>query len=161
MMHAASLPGLPAQWVVAFPADAALLRPAWWACLLRRDRRHVVAFRALTPGHTLLVNHTGTVLAVEVLPQSADAFAEMLQAQHGAVLLAPPPAAARSGPALRGPMTCVEAVKALLGIRAPFVLTPEQLACHLVRAGARWVVTNAPPAPAPDPEPASLDPLAA
>jgi hypothetical protein len=33
------------------------------------------------------------------------------------------------------PFTCVEAVKRVLGLRAPWVFTPWQLYCHLLQHG--------------------------
>ena len=41
---------------------------------------------------------------------------------------------------MRGPMTCVEVIKALLGWRGLFVVTPRQLERALRRRGARHVV---------------------
>jgi hypothetical protein len=139
-------------WFVAFPNPHAVTGGAGWRRLLAPGYRHVWACRAIGADHTLALNHAGSLLQVELVALPIGAFLADRQRAQAAWLLAvqastPPPAAA-----LRGPMTCVEAVKALLGIRAPFLLTPRQRARHLVRRmDARAILPGAfAPGPATD-----------
>lgn len=127
-------------WIIVFPGPRAVEHAPWWARLLAPGYRHVLACRPAGEGRTLLVEQRGTHLAVEVLPMPAGAFVRgLLDAAQGWALLAEAaPGPAR--PRLRGPLTCVEACKALLGLRAPFVLTPRQLARFLRRRGAKPVL---------------------
>jgi hypothetical protein len=130
-----------APWLVVFPLRAArAVPPAWWARPLRPGWRHCLACCADGAG-SLVVEHVGTHLVAQHwgLPVGA-LVAEMQESLTAMVLLVPPPAA-RHGAALRAPLTCVEAVKAVLGIRAPWVLTPRALFDHLRRRhGARVVL---------------------
>jgi hypothetical protein len=127
-------------WFVVFPRDAALGRGAWWQRFLAPGFRHVWACRAAGDGATLVLNHAGRVmqLGVEALPIGA--FLRDRQAEQAAWVMAVAAPVQEPGPGLRMPMTCVEAVKAVLGLRAPWVLTPRQLARHLRRIGGRPVL---------------------
>jgi hypothetical protein len=128
-------------WVVAFFPAREVRRPAWWSAILHPGYRHVVAFRGATGG-SVIVNQEGTTLQADFSPYAPDIIARRLAEEAGAVFLAVtdklPREPARG--ALRGPMTCVETVKALLGIQRPFLLTPRQLARHLTRAGCPRVI---------------------
>jgi hypothetical protein len=132
-------------WIVAFFPARGLRRPGWWSALLHPAYRHVVAFRGATTG-SVIVNQEGVTLQADFAPYPPDFIARRLAEEAGAVMLAVWDERQRAEPrgALRGPMTCVETVKALLGIRKPFLLTPRQLARHLARAGAPRVLITAP-----------------
>ena len=130
----------PGRVFVVFVPRAAAERPHWWHGLLDRFRVHVVAvWQAGAPGGSvaLSLNHRGRRLLVEPLGgMSAEDAARGLMWAWGAEALVVR-AAAAPGAALRPPMTCVEAVKALLGIVDWRVWTPRQLRRALIRRGAR------------------------
>nr|WP_246513358.1 hypothetical protein [Azospirillum picis] len=112
-----------------------LLKPGFRHCLaLLNDGRRWVAVDPLA-GFTEV-----TVLD---LPADFD-LPGWYRARGLTVDAAPPRRPAGSAP--WGPFTCVEAVKRLIGLRAPRVLTPWQLHRHLARLGAA-------PSPLPDPRP--------
>lgn len=132
-----------ATWFVAFLPARALERQAWWLRGLHRGYAHAVLCAGTAQNTTWLLDHRGTRLHVHLLPMAVAAFLRHLQDQAAAWVLAVPQAGA-PGPdraLARGPMSCVETIKAALGIRAPWVLTPRQLARHLRRRlGARPVL---------------------
>jgi hypothetical protein len=131
-------PFRPDVWLVAFVPAPAMARLAWWQRPLAAGFKHCFAFRAAGQDFTELVDHTGRFLNLTVLPCAADDFAAQLLAEGMTVhIVAPMPAAAQA--ILRGPMTCVEVVKAVLGIGAPWIITPRQLAAHLERRGAQRI----------------------
>jgi len=132
-----------AVWFVAFLPRHSLTGCAWWARFLHPSFRHVLACRALDLETTLLVNHTGRHLVVEIEDRSAGHVLRELLAEGASVLAVECPATP-GGALLRGPMTCVEVVKAALGLRAPWTLTPRQLARRLRRAGAAPVLPITP-----------------
>ena len=128
-------------WVVLFPARAARpARPRLWQRLLSPGWRHVFACRMAGPDATLVVEHVGSHLLQSVQPEPIGVLVVQWQDQLHAMVLLVPPLPARPGAALRPPMTCVEAVKAALGIRAWWVLTPRALFRHLRRLGAQVVL---------------------
>jgi hypothetical protein len=108
--------------------------PLWWLRLLKPGFRHCLAL--LTDGrHWVAVDPLAgfTDVAVLDLPAEFD-LPGWYRAQGLIVDAAPlrrPP-----GPAPWGPFTCVEAVKRLIGLRAPWVLTPWQLH-HYLTGGNR------------------------
>lgn len=124
------------HWFVVFPARSpGLGRPRWWQRLLAPRWRHVLACRA-EGERTLVVDHGGSHLRIEMVDAPIGAFIAAMQAEADAWVLSTPPMSTPASIALRPPLTCVEAVKALLGIRDPCVLTPRQLARRLRRLGA-------------------------
>jgi hypothetical protein len=127
-------------WFVVFPARG-LSRAAWWQRLLRPGYRHVWCCRAEGEA-TLVLNHAGRVLQLGVEAVAIGTFLRECQAAQAAAVLALPAPVRPPGAALRMPMTCVEAVKATLGVRAPWILTPWQLARHLRRLGALPVLPS-------------------
>jgi hypothetical protein len=141
-MRAAALTYAGDHWAVAFLPRLALRRAAWWQGLLS-PWRHVFAFRAATAEATETVNHIGSRLDLSVLFMPAGDFAAQLLAD-GATLLAVEADTAPDSAMLRGPMTCVEVTKALLGCRHHLVLTPRALHRHLLRHGAQPVLPNQP-----------------
>jgi hypothetical protein len=128
-------------WFVAFPLTGAPQeRTAWWQRPLRPGFRHCFALRAEGGDRTLVADHLGARLVIELLRVPlVDALAN-LRRQLGALILAANEPATPLRPRVRGPMSCVEMCKALLGIRACWIVTPRQLWRHLRARGARVIV---------------------
>jgi hypothetical protein len=131
------------EWFVLF-GDGFAERAPWWHRFLAPGYRHVMALRATWSGSiTVLAEHTGGHLVVEVLPEPVNdvvlRYLSLPQVRHALKVAVPNPDHLPGATTLRPPMTCVEAVKALLGIRAPRIIFPRQLARHLRAAGA-WDV---------------------
>jgi hypothetical protein len=75
-----------------------------------------------------------------VLPVAADIdLASFYRAQGHRVLIGTTQPMSRRRSFSIAPLTCVTVVKRLLGVRAPWVLTPWQLFRHLERDGRRFV----------------------
>ncbi len=109
----------------------------WWQRWLDRARVHVLAVWQAGPV-ALSLDHQGRHLAIETLDElSAEYAARGLMWSWSAEALRVQPIAAPRGAAWRPCMTCVEAVKALLGIVDWRVVTPRQLRRALIRMGAR------------------------
>lgn len=120
----------PAAWVV-FRGEA----PLWWLRGLRPGFRHCLAL--LNDGrHWLVVDPLAPFTDVAVLDLPPDHDLPGWYRELGLTVVAAP---VRRGltPAPWGPFTCVEAVKRLLGLHAPLVLTPWQLHRHLTRPAPR------------------------
>ncbi|MGE4280568.1 MAG: hypothetical protein AB7G62_13350 [Magnetospirillum sp.] len=101
----------------------------WWLRLLRPGFRH--CFVAIRQGPFWVVTDPlshRTIVRLEGL----DDLAAFYRRHHLVVvatrLLDPP-----RRPAPWRPYTCVEAVKRILGVQAPWVLTPWQLYLHLTK----------------------------
>lgn len=124
---AMSAPGTRA-WVV-FCGEAEL----WWLKLLRPGFRH--CFVMLNDGrHWVVIDPLApfTEVSVPAVPPGYD-----LPGWFRRLGLVAVPARLdhdRRRPAPWGPFTCVEAVKRVLGLHAPFVVTPWQLYRRLTRA---------------------------
>lgn len=119
-------------WYLIFPSrDALTGGPAWWQRLLHPGYPHVWACRAAGDNATLVVNHTGLTLQLAVMPMPLLPFVKQKADEQRARVICALAAPVDPTEALRGPMTCVEVAKALLGIRAPWIITPYQLARHL------------------------------
>jgi hypothetical protein len=129
-------------WLVIFPLDCpAPAPPAWWARPLRPGWRHCLA--ACPDGQgSQLVEHIGSHLVARHVPQPIGALAVELQESLTAMVLLVPPLATPKGASWRPFMTCVEAVKAAIGLRAWWVLTPYALFRHLRRLGAHVVLPH-------------------
>ena len=121
---------LPRAWVV-FSGQVELR----WLRVLRPGFRH--CFVALNDGrHWLVVDPLAPFTDVAVLDLPADYDLPDWFRGLGFTVV---PARLRRGltrPAPWGPATCVEAVKRVLGLHAPFVLTPWQLYRRLTRPEA-------------------------
>jgi hypothetical protein len=128
---------------VLFPARPQDGRPEWWHRMLSPGWRHVFAAQSCLPANTLVLSHEGRHLRIGVAEEPIGAFIDRIAPDCRARVLSllPPPHAPRS--MLRPPMTCVESVKAWLGIAAPFVLTPRQLFHHLLAQGAGLIADHA------------------
>jgi len=130
-------------WFVAFSARRNAPDAPRWLHGLHRGYQHVFAYRELeipvgegrVLKHTLIVNQVGAAMQCDVAPISVAQFAQNLAKQGRWVLMDIRPVPPLR-PYLRGPMTCVETVKSLLGIRSPWILTPRQLSRRLRRDGA-------------------------
>jgi len=124
----APAPPVPRAWVV-FSGVSEL----WWLRLLRPGFRH--CFVALDDGrHWVVVDPLAPFTDVAVLgvPPGWDVpgwFRDL-----GMTVVAAPVRRGLTRPAPWGPFTCVEAVKRVLGLHAPFVLTPWQLYRRLAGA---------------------------
>ncbi len=120
----------PRVWVV-FRGEAEL----WWLRLLKPGFRH--CFALLHDGrHWVIVDPLSPFTDVSVLDLPA---AFDLPGWYRGMGMAVAPAPVRRGltrPAPWAPFTCVEAVKRLLGLHAPAVLTPWQLYRRLARPPA-------------------------
>lgn len=127
-----------AEVFVVFVPRAAAPRPRWWHRLLDAARVHVIAVWQAGPV-ALSLDHQGRHLAVEPvgLGLTAEDTARGLMWEWQAEALRVVPPAVPRGAAWRGPMTCVEAVKARLGLLDWRVVTPRQLRRALIRIGAR------------------------
>lgn len=143
--QAVQAPGWDAVWFVVFPKRPppnarrstlarAFLHPEWEHCYLLREA---------LPHKTLVVEHVGSHLAADVVAEEPRAFLRrVVEPLTGARVLSFLPAPQPSYPMLRGPLYCVSAVKAALGLRAWWVITPRQLHRHLCRLGAQTFVAH-------------------
>jgi len=141
-MQPAPRPAAPqGAWFVVFPRRRiGLARTAWWMRALRPGWRHCFAARPFAQA-TLVLEHAGTQLDVTLDPAPTGEVLRRCIEETDALVLLVPDRDVEPRAAMRGPMTCVEVVKATLGIRAPFVLTPRALFRHLRRhRGARLVL---------------------
>ncbi|HYD65520.1 hypothetical protein [Azospirillum sp.] len=117
----APVPPAPRAWVV-FSGAAEL----WWLRLLRPGFRH--CFVALDDGrHWVVVDPLAPFTDVAVLGVPAGWDVPGWFRSLGMTVVAAPVRRGLTRPAPWGPFTCVEAVKRVLGLHAPFVLTPWQL----------------------------------
>lgn len=127
----------PAEVFVLFVPAHAAPTPRWWHRLLDPARVHVVAL--WQAGRVALsLDHQGRHLVIEAIDTlpAEDAARGLMWAWHAEALRVAPRAVPRGG-ALRPAMTCVEAVKAVLGVLDWRILTPRQLRRALIRMGAR------------------------
>jgi len=114
--------------LVAFTGQAGL----WWLRLLRPGFRHCFALIECDDGWVICnpASHRTEIRSI-----GRPAFADLLDwlFAEGTIVAVCRPADVPRRMAPVRPYTCVEAVKRLLGLRAPGVFTPWQLYCHLVR----------------------------
>lgn len=103
--------------------------------LLRRGFRHCFAVLC-RGGAWVVVDPLAHRLAVDLAPaclaRDAEAVAALYRARGLTAVVVPVAEPPRRLAPLR-PFTCVEAVKRLIGRRAPWVFTPGQLHGHLLR----------------------------
>jgi len=127
----------PAEVFVLFIPRAAAPRRCWWHALLDPCRVHVLA--VWQAGRVALsLDHQGRHLSVEpIADMTAEDTARGLMWAWDAEALRAVPEPAPRGAAWRPWMTCVEAVKAVLGILDWRVVTPRQLRRAMIRRGAR------------------------
>lgn len=124
-------------WLVVF-RDSERRGAGWWRIFTRPGYRHVFAI-AERAGGTVIVNAMSHRLDADWIALPIGSYARELLERHGCWIVAyttsiPP------RPVHRPICTCVEIVKAVLGIRAPWVLTPWQLYRWLRRRGAAVVL---------------------
>lgn len=107
--------------------------PPWWA----RPLHYQHCYLAQPSGdNTLVLHHEGLFLRTEILPESLGLHLHRMMRDKAVVAWTTRRRAIASRPMLRPPMTCVEVVKAALGIAAPWIFTPRQLERHLICHGA-------------------------
>lgn len=126
----------PGVWMVAFLRRTQGGRWRWWRLFTCAGFRHVMAFREGAAGTVVLVNPRSDFIEVGSGVADAAHFAIGLQQRLGAVVLVAPVFAAPAERVLPVVGNCVQTVKDLLGLRAPFVFTPRQLHRCLLRRGA-------------------------
>lgn len=122
-----------ALWYVAFSPVATRLMP-WWVRLFTRDNfQHCYAFRDYN-GITLIVNHIAPGLLVDATNVKAVECAKAIALQKGETIVL---FASRLKPRYtpRGMQSCVSVVKALLGLTAWRVWTPQGLYQYLIANG--------------------------
>lgn len=126
-------PGLRA-WV-GFAGGAEL----WWLRGLKPGFRH--CFAILGEGeHWLLIDPLAPLMEVRAFDRALVADLPDWFRQRGFLVVEAPVQRGLRRPAPWRPFTCVEAVKRVLGLHAPFVLTPWQLYRRLT--GARAVPSS-------------------
>lgn len=130
-------------WFVIFPARPRYPGPLPWTLrLLHPAWRHCYLARADGPDRTIAVEHGGQVMLAETFDVPVAEFIRFMGERQAALILFVPDQAPSRRPRWRGPMSCVEATKAAIGIAAPWIITPRQLARHLRRrCGALTVST--------------------
>lgn len=129
-------------WFVIFPRSTGPA-PAWWQRGLAPGYRHCLAARADGATRSLVVEHFGAAMLVHSVALPIGALVRDLQQALVAQVLMVVRPDTEAPPRLRLPMTCTETVKAVLGLLAPWIVTPWQLARHLRRRhGARVVLPN-------------------
>lgn len=127
-------------WLVGFGPGDGITPWTWRRPFTSRGYRHVVAM-AEEAGGTLIVNPLSHRLMVEWSPRPLGTMVRGAMERGGLFFVAyqavilPHPAGLR-------PLTCVEIVKHLLGVRTPFVVTVRQLYRWLRARGARPVVLS-------------------
>ncbi|MBR0651355.1 hypothetical protein GXW78_16905 [Roseomonas terrae] len=131
------------EWFVLFGDGFSMPRP-WWYRFLAPGYRHVIAMRGNGVGwSTIIIEHVGSRMIVDVRPDPVDEvvlwYMQHNRITHALKVRVPNPDDAPPVALLRPPMTCVEAVKAVLGLSAPRIIFPRQLA-HRLRAMGAWEV---------------------
>jgi len=133
-------PAVPQEVFLVFRPRAASEGLRWWQRVFTdRHRAHVVALVPAGPARTLVLDHAGSVLGLEWVELSAESCARGLMWSWQGEALRVRPRAVERRAALRPPMTCVELVKALLGLEGWRIWTPRQLRRAVIRMGARPV----------------------
>lgn len=112
--------------------------PRWWQRWLHPARRHVLALWQ-DGSVTLAAEHVGSRLRIETMALPVEEAARGLMWAWQAEALRVPCVPVPLRGMLRPPMTCVEFVKALLGLHDWRIWTPQQLRRALIRHGARPV----------------------
>ncbi len=115
-----------------------------WLRGLKRGFRH--CFVALRDGDAWLIcDSLKDRIELFVLPVAAEIdLASFYRAQGHRVLIGTTRPKLHRGSLVVAPLTCVTVVKRLLGVKAPWVLTPWQLFAHLKLDACRFIE----PAPA-------------
>ncbi len=120
-------PPVPRAWV-AFCGGSEL----WWLRFLTPGFRH--CFVLLDDGrHWLVLDPLAPFTDIAALDRDGAPDLPDWYRGLGMTVVEAPVRRGLSRPAPWGPFTCVEAVKRVLGLHAPFVLTPRQLHRRLTR----------------------------
>jgi hypothetical protein len=140
------------MWFVGFPTHDSRVAPRggwrWWRWFTRPGYRHVCAWCAAADGGTMFIDPLAGGLVVEHFPQPVEwVTRHFVDADVWTLAYPAAPARVHRRPPLRPLLTCTEVVKAAIGLRAWWVITPRQLARALRRRGAVPVlpVTSLPP----------------
>ena len=129
-------------WFVAFPAQTSGSQP-WYLRALNPRWRHCLVLRRHGDDQVLIAEHLGNQTRIEAQPRSLGDAVRDLQHRHAALVLLVEAHHGKPRAMMRGPMTCVEFVKAILGIRRPWIVTPHQLYRYLRSTGASHVFPTA------------------
>ena len=91
----------------------------------------------LTPQHTLKINPLSNFITVDYWEESPEIIARHLLKKHDIkdIVKISLPIRANSSYTIRGLITCVTVVKAVLCLNRLFILTPQQLHRYLLRIG--------------------------
>lgn len=134
-----------AYWFVAFPAQTEGSQP-WYLRMLSPRWRHCLVLQHEPQreiNQILIAEHIGSQTRIELQARSIGSAILELQQKHAAVVLLVEQRSPEPRAMMRGPMTCVEFVKGVLGIRRPWIVTPHQLYRYLRRTGASHVFPTA------------------
>jgi hypothetical protein len=126
-------------WFVAFPAQTFGPPPPWYMRCINPRWRHCLALTWQDNDKTLIAEHIGSRTRIETQPRAIGDALRELQERNSALVLLVEQRSPQPRAMMRGPMTCVEFVKGIIGIRSPWIVTPHQLYRHLRRAGASHV----------------------
>ena len=126
-------PGRWVEWWVVF-GDAP--KRYWWTAFCRPGFEHCFAL-ARQGGSWVQVDPGHDFMRVAVLPVSAYTPIHALVGDRTVVRVRASLTEQMRAPWIVGPLTCVEVVKSLLGIRSLTLLTPHQLYEHLRRHHGR------------------------
>lgn len=127
MRTAVPSPTAPSAWVV-FSGEA----PLWWLRRLRPGFRH--CFVVLNDGRRwVLVDPLARHTEVRVIDGPSAADVPGWYRERGHTVVRAPVRRDRVRPAPPAPYTCVEAVKRVIGLADPAVLTPWQLYRRLAK----------------------------
>lgn len=142
--HGRDLDSMPKYgfWFVAFPAQTDGSQP-WYLRVLNPRWRHCLVLRHQADNQVLIAEHLGSLMRIEAQPRSLGDAVRDLQHRHAALVLLVEAHHGKPRAMMRGPMTCVEFVKAILGIRRPWIVTPHQLYRYLRSTGASHVFPTA------------------
>jgi len=116
------------DWIIVF-SDKERLQP--WDLFTSKGYRHCFAIR-WDGFNWILIDPLGSWLEVQVMPYGIDENvpAKMLELGHNLLYVRK----SRSNKFIvRGPMTCVNIMKHLIGLKAFWIITPKQLYNYLKR----------------------------
>lgn len=115
------------RWVEVWVVFTRPERPYWWARFLKPGFGHTYLLMQ-TAGRWVVLNYgvDALCLAVTHIPAYAS-LGEFVKPGDTVVRVRAELRERYRVPWVFGPLTCVEMVKAVLGIRSPWILTPHQL----------------------------------
>ena len=112
-----------------------------WRCLTWNNFDHVWLFHPHLEG-ALKINPLSNRIIIDYFPESLkEVLLFYKKHQHVIdIIKIKLPLGVTLGYSLRGIITCVSIIKAVLGIGAWFVITPQQLRRHLLKIGGRSLI---------------------